>query len=299
MNIDTNWAFEQYERVRNALPTAEFTGVPTRIDSLLDIADQFDVFLLDAFGVLNVGSDPVPGAPEAVAALQAAGKQVMVLTNGAGAPTRMSVEKYQKFDFDFTRQNVVSSRDAMLLGMAARDEENWGVMAAAFSELETFPKPCRQLLDDDDIYEWADGFALLSILEWNDARQERLLSALNKRPRPVIVGNPDIIAPQGRAFSLEPGWYAHEIARNTGISPNFFGKPFGNVFDIALSRVAPAVPKERIVMVGDTLHTDVLGGHAAGVKTVLITDHGLFKGHDVDAFIESSGIIPNYIARTT
>ena len=299
MDINTEWAFEQYERVRAALPTATFSDTPHRIENLLDIADQFDVFLLDAFGVLNVGGDPVPGAPETVAALQAAGKHVVVLTNGAGAPTRMSVEKYRKLGYDFTRENVISSRDAMVAGLAERSEENWGVMAAAFSELDTFPKTCRQLQDDDEVYEWADGFALLSILEWDENRQARLLRALKKRPRPVIVGNPDIIAPQGEQFSLEPGWYAHEIARATGIKPAFYGKPFGNVFDIALSRIDPTIPNDRIVMVGDTLHTDVLGGRAAGVKTVLITDHGLFKGRDVDGFIETSGIIPNYIARTT
>ena len=31
-------------------------------------------------------------------------------------------------------------------------------------------------------------------------------------------------------------------------------------------------------MVGDSLHTDILGGAAAGMTTVLITDHGLFRG---------------------
>ncbi len=299
MDINTEWAFEQYERVRDTLPTADFSVTPERIDSLLDIADRFDAFLLDAFGVLNVGGNPVPGAPETVAALQAAGKHVVVLTNGAGAPTRMSVEKYRKLGYDFTRENVVSSRDAMVAGLAARPEENWGVMAAGFSELDSFPHTCRQLQDDDEIYDWADGFALLTILEWNEDRQARLLRALEKRPRPVIVGNPDIIAPQEAKFSLEPGWYAHEIARETGIAPAFYGKPFGNVFDIALAKLDPAISKNRIAMVGDTLHTDVLGGRAAGLQTVLITDHGLFKGRDVDGFIETSGIIPNFIARTT
>ncbi len=299
MTINADWAFGQYERVRDTLPAAEFAGRPHHINSLLDIADDFDAFLLDAFGVLNVGGNPVPGAPETVAALQAAGKHVVVLTNGAGAPTRLSVEKYQRLGYDFTRENVVSSRDAMLIGLATRAEENWGVMAAGFSELDTFPKTCRQLQDDDAVYDWADGFALLSILEWNADRQSRLLRALERRPRPILVGNPDIIAPQETAFSLEPGWYAHELARATGIKPAFYGKPFGNVYDIALAKLDPAIPRARIAMVGDTLHTDVLGGRAAGVKTVLVTDHGLFKGFDVAPYIETSGIIPDYIARTT
>lgn len=48
-------------------------------------------------------------------------------------------------------------------------------------------------------------------------------------------------------------------------------------------------------MIGDTLHTDILGGQAAGLDTVLVTDHGLFKARPVDSFIRQSGIAPTWI----
>ncbi len=48
-------------------------------------------------------------------------------------------------------------------------------------------------------------------------------------------------------------------------------------------------------MVGDTLHTDVLGGAAAGCRSVLVTDHGLFAGRDTAPFIAASGIVPDFI----
>lgn len=299
MTPDTNWTFDQYERVRNVLPAAEFTDEPQYVDNLGDLADQFDVFLLDAFGVLNVGVNVVPGAPERVAALQKAGKQVFVLTNGAGAPSTTSLKKYRTLGYDFEANNVVSSRDAALAALVQRPEEKWGVMCAPFSEIETIGKPCHALSDEQSSYDDADGFLFLTSLEWTDARQAMLVDSLNRNPRPVIVGNPDIIAPQVGRFSLEPGWYAHEISRTTNVKPDFYGKPFQNVFDIALSRVDPSIPRNRIAMVGDTLHTDVLGGAAQGLQTILITDHGLFAGHDVASYIEKSGIIPNWIAKDT
>ena len=52
-------------------------------------------------------------------------------------------------------------------------------------------------------------------------------------------------------------------------------------------------------MVGDTLHTDILGGRAAGLATVLVAGHGLFRGHDPLPFIERSGIRPDWIVETT
>ena len=80
--IDCDWAFAQYERVRDVLPTATFPSSSKHIAHMHEIADQFDVFLLDAFGVLNIGTSVIAGAPEWVAALQNAGKMVLVVANG-------------------------------------------------------------------------------------------------------------------------------------------------------------------------------------------------------------------------
>ena len=51
-------------------------------------------------------------------------------------------------------------------------------------------------------------------------------------------------------------------------------------------------------MVGDTLHTDILGGHAAGLSTVLITGHGLFRQGNVEETMKKTGIIPDYMTVT-
>ena len=124
----------------------------------------------------------------------------------------------------------------------------------------------------------------------------RLLGA---RPRPLIVANPDVVAPREIGLSLEPGHFAYEIAAATGSSPEFFGKPHANAFDAAIARIGPQVPPARIAMVGDTLHTDVLGGLAAGIGTVLVARHGLFRGLDPAPFIAQSGIVPQVIVATT
>jgi ribonucleotide monophosphatase NagD (HAD superfamily) len=52
-------------------------------------------------------------------------------------------------------------------------------------------------------------------------------------------------------------------------------------------------------MVGDTLHTDVLGGRTARLGTVLVARHGPFRGLDPAPFISRSGITPDVIAATT
>jgi len=143
-----------------------------------------------------------------------------------------------------------------------------------------------------------EGFIFLSTQNWSPDLQTRIIHALKTRPRPLLVGNPDLVAPRENGLSREPGYYAHAIADKTGILPLFFGKPFGNAFEEAQRRLAAhgiIGQPERMAMVGDTLHTDILGGAAAGLKTILVTAHGLFKGHDIIPYIEQSGIVPDYI----
>ncbi|MHA1128956.1 MAG: HAD-IIA family hydrolase [Alphaproteobacteria bacterium] len=299
MASDADWAFAQYEKVRGSLPTAAFPVRSTQIANIGEVADQIDVFLLDAFGVLNVGETVIAGAPERVAALQAAGKQVFVVTNGASLPPEVSLAKYRKFGFDFQQSDVIASRDALSVGLTGRKEKLWGVMALEQSKLQDFPVPCVRLGSDPALYDQVEGFILLGSAAWSEFHQDMLISALKRNPRPVMVGNPDIVAPRETGLTLEPGWYAHDLAHRTGIAPEFYGKPFTNVYDLALAQVDPSIPRDRIAMVGDTLHTDVLGGAAIGVKTILITDYGLFAGKEVAGYINDCGIVPDWISKHT
>ena len=139
---------------------------------------------------------------------------------------------------------------------------------------------------------------MLSSADLDEATVGALTDALVRRPRPLAVANPDIVAPREDGPTREPGFYAHAIADTAGLRPAFFGKPFGDAYDDALARLG-SIPRRRIAMVGDTLHTDVPGGAAAGMGTVLIERHGLFGGLDVVGYVARSGIVPDVICATT
>ncbi|MBL4891119.1 MAG: HAD hydrolase-like protein [Rhizobiaceae bacterium] len=79
---------------------------------------------------------------------------------------------------------------------------------------------------------------------------------------------------------------------------DFHGKPSSSVFDIVEERLAGEFSRQRICMIGDTLHTDILGGAARGWKTILVSDHGMFKGLDANEYVERNGIVPDWIVPT-
>lgn len=174
----------------------------------------------------------------------------------------------------------------------------WGFVAVEESALNTLVPDGVVLEDDVSIYDSCDGFILLGTRIWNSQRHALMEQSLVKKPRPVLVGNPDLVAPWPGQLSREPGLYAHALFDAGVATPEFFGKPFDNAFAIVRESLNGIHPS-RIAMVGDTLHTDILGGAQAGWKTVLVTGHGLLKGLDVEAAIMRSGIRPDYIIPTT
>lgn len=290
-----NEAFAAYENVRHRLPTVTRGGACQRMAHLEAIADQIDVFLLDAFGVLNIGETAIEGVPARVARLQKAGKRVIVVSNAAGYPHADLMAKYARLGYDFVPEDVITSRKTILHGLRSEPARRWGLMAnKALGRADLDGLDVTYLMDDPQPYDRAEAFLLLGSAIWTAARQDLLISSLRANPRPVYVGNPDIVAPRETGFSTEPGHFAHDLADATGIAPQFFGKPFGNIFDMAFDLLGGIDPN-RTVMVGDSLHTDILGGQAAGIKTALISGYGFFGGHDVDGPIATSGIQPDFI----
>ena len=293
---NAEWAFSAYEASRHRLPATDFPAQSRRVSNLSDLANDIDLYLLDAFGVLNMGEQVIPGAPERIAELRAMGKKVLVVSNAAGYPKTKLMQRYRDLGFDFTPRDVLSSREVLLSALPSMPLMHYGLMAnEVFGREELENLSFDFLLDDRRIYDRAEGFIFLGSSIWNDDRQALLEASLQDNPRPVLVGNPDIVAPRDTGLSREPGHYAHRLADTTGIAPQFFGKPFGNVFEMALARVGQSIAPARTVMVGDTLQTDILGGRAMGLKTALTTDYGSLRGMDVAGAIQRSGIVPDYI----
>ena len=295
-SLDAESVLDCYELAR--LPAPARTGRAEPAANLLALVDLYDAFILDGYGVINVGPEPISGIGDAVGALRAAGRKVMVLTNGAGRPSRQTARRYAGWGLEFPERLVVSSRDALETSLAAQPRPGlWGVMALPDSELETLPVETAFLEDDEEIYRRATGFIFIRSEGWSTARHMRLAQALRESPRPVLVANPDVSAPYpDERYSAEPGYWALRIEAETGVRCEPYGKPFASAFELALSRLGRAgARRERVAMVGDGLYTDILGGLAAGLGTVLVTDHGLLKGIDWRARSARAGIVPDHV----
>lgn len=288
--LDVEAIFGRYETVRSRLPQATTPRVTHDIGSLLDIADEIDAFVFDAFGVLNVGDTLIDGADRRIDELRARGCQIRILTNAASYDRSHALEKFRRLGVRVHDDEIITSRDAALMNLADR---HWGVIAAADDQLNDIAARTTRLGDNAQPYSEVEGFLFLSSSGWTEERQSLLEEAMDARPRPLVVANPDLVAPRGHGFSLEPGYYGHRIAdRHAGLV-GFFGKPFPEAYRL-VEQTLPGVSPSRIAMCGDTLHTDVIGAAARGWRTVLVTRDGLFAGFDTAGFSSRAGLFADW-----
>jgi len=158
---------------------------------------------------------------------------------------------------------------------------------------------CVELEQDYSMFDEMKSFILLGTLHWDPLWQEILLNSLKDYPRPLFVANPDLVAPHQNKFSIEPAYYVSLLIKNGVHLPFWFGKPFSTIFEIAVNRINELsgryVPLSRIGMVGDTLHTDILGANSFGLKSILLTKYGFLRDSNIGEMIKKTNIIPDYI----
>lgn len=288
--LDAQTIFARYQSIRPRLPQAAFDATTLDVQSLLDIRDEVDAFVFDAFGVLNVGETPIPGAAARLDELRAGGHQIRILSNAASYNHLGATAKFQKLGMQVGADEIVTSRDAALANL---NDVLWGCIASPSDDLTDIPAEVIRLDTDRADFDRADGFLFLSTETWKESQQEILRDSLVSNPRPVVIANADLAAPRDFGFSLEPGHFGHLLADDGLPDIKFFGKPFPEVFEMAEASLRGISP-ERIAMCGDTLHTDILGAAARGWRTVLVAQDGVFSGLDTRTFCEQSSITPTW-----
>lgn len=291
--LDVEAIFQGYEAIRTRLPGMPATREMADISTILDITDHIDAFVFDAFGVLNIGERLIEGADRRLEDLRARDVAIRVLTNAASYDRAGAIAKFQRLGLGLHDSEIVTSREAALQGLPAG---LLGVIAADADELADISRRCVRLGNHAADYDAVDAFLFLSAAAWNGERQKLLLHSMDRLARPVIVANADLAAPRETGFTLEPGHFGHRVEDAFPGSVRFFGKPFDAVYRL-VEQTLPDIPRDRIAMCGDTLHTDIIGAAAFGWRSVLVTGDGLLSGLDSSACCDQSGIHPDWRLR--
>lgn len=303
-NINVDAVINIYEGMRDFFPQHQDTNKNINLAPRLEnILDNFDALLLDAFGVLNVGSSLVPGIIKTLETARQKNITLLVVTNGASYNSSKKIDQLSSLGLEFSNDEIISSREVAEIFLSFNQpKEPLGVLGNSGNYLNISNLNCIELEQDIEMFDKMNSFILLGTLQWDTVWQEILLNSLKLNPRPLFVANPDLVAPQDQNFSVEPAYFVSHLIKNGIHLPFWLGKPFPTIFELAITRVNELagrhIPLSRIGMVGDTLHTDILGANSFGLKSILMTKHGLFKNMNVGSIIRKTNITPDYIVES-
>lgn len=239
------------------------------IQSIANIAHQFDAIVLDQWGVLHDGSAPYETAPACLSDLHSVGTRLAVLSNSG-------------------KRAVPNASRIASMGFA---EEIFEIVMtsgeALFLDFQISPKCPRKILpierSEGDALDWAQGLDIMLSHDIEDAETillmglpdgmgaeafDDVLQTALSRKLPLYCSNPDLTSPRaGGALVVSPGALA-KTYEDAGGTVHLYGKPHLPIFR-ALEAKLNCAP-DRLLMVGDSLHHDIQGGANAGWKTLLI-----------------------------
>ncbi len=241
------------------------------LSGIRDLADRFDVFILDQFGVLHDGTAPYPGAVETLIQLKQAGKQTLLLSNSGkrSAPNEVRLEKLGfvpgswnhflssgEVAWQSLQRSLGDGRTVRCL-LVSRDGDR--------SAVEGLP---LTLVDDG-----ADADIVLLAASGGDRfdldHYRRLLEPAAARGVVCLCTNPDKIM----LTSVGPRFGAGRIAElyvELGGPLTWIGKPFAEIYAATLKLLGNP-DRARVVCVGDSIEHDIAGGRGAGLSTALVT----------------------------
>jgi HAD superfamily hydrolase (TIGR01459 family) len=281
------------------------------INGIGDIINEFDVFILDMWGVMHDGFTPYQGVVEVVNELCKHNKRLIILSNSSKRKAS-SIKMLNKLGFDPNHYSAIITSGEVAYHMLAgeyidkqsTDTIVWNLLTDIIRQGSDAKKAfCFGSGAEDEAYLQSCGWSLAPVeeaslivargtftinngktvidkntdeTEYNKVMMESLNKAASRR-LPMLVCNPDKIRPDVHRPPM-PGKIGDDYEAALGGGPEAeelvkrIGKPLVDVYDLACVGMAD---RSRVCMVGDSLETDVTGGTLAGIQTIWVIKDGV------------------------
>lgn len=291
----------------------------------LSLAENYDAFLCDLWGVIHDGEELYPGVLQALEALHGMGKKLVFLSNAprlaetvlskmdamgvkrewyAGAMTSGEGAIQWLQSNDFTKKGGQQADPALSPRSGApaeRSRRDRGAIKYYYlgqkkdePMLRGLPQQRVATLEEADFIFCGHFQKLQQAYE----EVEPVVKQARELNLPLFCINPDVevIKLDGTKI-LSAGTIAAEYEKLGG-EVEYIGKPYPYVFEQGMQLLGNP-PKEKVLMVGDNLMTDIKGGNAFGIDTAFVTQ-GILQNQksgeqSAEDYCQAHGILPVYI----
>lgn len=244
----------------------------------MPLADRFDGLLVDLDGVVWIGREPVPGSAEALRALLAAGKRLVFVTNNPGKLPGAYAERLGALGVEVGEEQIVTAGVvAARLAAEATGEGGSAFVIGAAPLKELTAASGVRLVEGADAWE-ADAVVVSGHRGFD---YEELLAAKRalEGGAALLATSRDPTMPYPGGELPGTGAVLAAVETASGRRAEIAGKPERHLFEMAREALGCSFsgndnekeqPNGRVAMVGDRVSSDIAGGKAAGLETILV-----------------------------
>ena len=246
------------------------------LEGLRSIADNYDLFYIDLWGVVHNGVELHEKAIITLKKLLELNKKFVLLTN---APRPIDTVKVilEKMGMDENLRNHVFTSGEASLSYLSKEHKSQKFYHVGpprdFDLFRDFKKYKSNKIND------CEYLLCTGLFDEHDKDlnfyKDLLKDYINKK---MICTNPDLIVDKGNRRELCAGSVAL-VFEKIGGEVIYFGKPFPEVYKQAINNEG-----KRILSIGDNLNTDIKGANLLGYDSLIISN-GVHKNE-----IKSQGI---------
>ena len=244
------------------------------LDGIAGLAERYDGFILDLWGVVHDGHKPYPEVADALGRLKARGKRIAFLSN---APRRASVVDKLLMGMGLDRalwDGTMTSGELAWRHLLRRDRADF--QALGTRALHIGPERDLSVAADTGVTLVADVAEAEFVLNTGPepargngdvAPYRPALEACAARRLPMVCVNPDRFVMVGDERVICAGALADLYVELGGPRAIEIGKPDPTAYPPVLELLG-ITDRARVLAIGDSPHTDLAGAQAAGIDAL-------------------------------
>jgi HAD superfamily hydrolase (TIGR01459 family) len=275
------------------------------LSGFASLADRYNGFVLDLWGVIHDGVNAFPHAVETLKHLRAAGKRTLLLSNvprpnGAVQTMmrRMGIE-------DSLYTGILTSGEAVRRALQNPPDLWWAELGTRVFHLG--PERDRPVLDGLPLIVAKTPAEADFVLNTgpddhrnpsNMAEFESVLADCARHRLKMICANPDLAVIRGGVRVLCAGALAVRYLELGG-DVRSLGKPDPAIYQPVLGQLD--LPPDQVLAVGDSLHTDIAGAVSVDLASCWVLDgvHGAELSNGPGTFDTTKAELAALAARVT
>ncbi|MBR4895080.1 MAG: HAD-IIA family hydrolase [Clostridia bacterium] len=229
------------------------------------------LFIFDMDGTIYLGGRPFAFAVAFIRRLRESGRRVLFFTNNASHDPVFYLDKLTRLGFSPSPEEICTSGNVTAAFLTRRRAGRSVYLLGTRELWRQFSAAGIDLVNDEDGHVTGGRIPDIVVTSFDTTlTYEKLTNACTfiRGGAEYLSTHPDFNCPTEDGFIPDSGAIAAAVTASTGVTPVYFGKPYPETVEM-IGEIT-GEPKEKTLLFGDRLYTDIATGKRHGITAALV-----------------------------